>query len=762
MMKILSLLLCASACFGAGNVRQSVSKLGETGNWVIAFNWTGDSASGTVPVTNAQLGGCCAGYLFNVVSVAPGTPNPTSGYSVQIQDSQSVDVLAAAAASNSATVAASYAAATSAPPVTSFSLVISGQNIASATGTVLVYLQKPGSVNLQALVHGIPPSPLSGSFGQLYTALGATSAFRTGPILNAALYNFAPQTPGGTLSAGVSKTVTLNPVPQGVNGTDSNHWLYIPSCSGGAQKVLITGGTAISGATTGTITFTPINSCIAGWTFTSGSAGIQEAIQAAQTAGAGTIVAGGTTALNVTSPIYIAGNNITLQLFGAGVNLAGETIFLSGNFNAVLGTGSTALTPTTTSGDAIQLNGCASCAIAGLYVDRTATPAVSGAGINIASGLNANLKVSSFSSRHNYRGVWAQVPPVVSAWHDIEIEHNVTQGIQFDGDNDEHFTNVVSDYNGGHALQIGNGASSNQCIGGFRVTNLVTFANVGDGVHIEGAVAGPCVYVFLSNVHADTDGGYELYAKNAGAISIGNSQFVNGKGVWLGDGVGGVYASGVKINGSSQEGLMITNGANTIVGSGIAVGDSSLGNAGISYGVRINNSASKVNIAGLDVGQPNTTAAGGILVEVGTGAPSAVHLTSTQLLSTGNMSAPITIALGLTDVFIDSTNTYQTLTLVNGWTVADTPQCRLEENGNVVRIRGTITAGTTADGTTIFTLPVGLRPSQAVALPVVLLGGGGTPTGTGTIAINSSGVSSIYGVGANSFIRLHGISFSVN
>lgn len=106
--------------------------------------------------------------------------------------------------------------------------------------------------------------------------------------ISASAYNFTALSPAGTLTAATPATVTLTPVPLGVNGSDTFHYLYIPTCSGGAQKVLITGGAAVSGSASGTITFTPTNSCTAGWTLTSASSGIQEA--SSSVSGSGTIL----------------------------------------------------------------------------------------------------------------------------------------------------------------------------------------------------------------------------------------------------------------------------------------------------------------------------------------------------------------------------------------------------------------------------------------------------------------------------------------
>lgn len=94
---------------------------------------------------------------------------------------------------------------------------------------------------------------------------------------HAAKCNFNAQSPGGVLSAGVQATITLSPVPLGVNGSDANHYLYISGGSGTAEAVLITGGSAVSGAASGTIIFTPANSHSGAWTIASASGGIKEA-----------------------------------------------------------------------------------------------------------------------------------------------------------------------------------------------------------------------------------------------------------------------------------------------------------------------------------------------------------------------------------------------------------------------------------------------------------------------------------------------------
>jgi hypothetical protein len=91
-------------------------------------------------------------------------------------------------------------------------------------------------------------------------------------------YDFAAQTPGGSLIAG-NNSITLSPVPKGVNGTDVCHYLYISGGTGTPEAVRITGGTAVSGATSGTVIVTCAYAHSGAWTIRSATAGIQEAIQ---------------------------------------------------------------------------------------------------------------------------------------------------------------------------------------------------------------------------------------------------------------------------------------------------------------------------------------------------------------------------------------------------------------------------------------------------------------------------------------------------
>lgn len=118
---------------------------------------------------------------------------------------------------------------------------------------------------------------LSAEVIAIQTTLGPNLSNIQGTYLNSSVYNFSPQTPGGTLSAG-SNTVSISPGIPGVAGTDINHWLYASGGSGTPGSCLITGGTATSG-----VAGTLILNCVSGtslsgaWTLSSASGGIKEA-----------------------------------------------------------------------------------------------------------------------------------------------------------------------------------------------------------------------------------------------------------------------------------------------------------------------------------------------------------------------------------------------------------------------------------------------------------------------------------------------------
>lgn len=96
-------------------------------------------------------------------------------------------------------------------------------------------------------------------------------------VYNVQDYDFAPQSPGGSLIAG-NNVITLTPVPKGVNGSNAKHYLWISGGSGAAEAVLITGGSAVAGAASGTVIVNCANAHSGAWTIASATGGAQETI----------------------------------------------------------------------------------------------------------------------------------------------------------------------------------------------------------------------------------------------------------------------------------------------------------------------------------------------------------------------------------------------------------------------------------------------------------------------------------------------------
>ncbi len=158
--------------------------------------------------------------------------------------------------------------------------------------------------------------------------------FAPEPYIVAADYDFPAQTPGGTLTATVGASVTLTPVPLGVNGADTGHYVYISAGTGAAEAVLITGGSAVSGASSGSITFVPANSHSGAWTISSATGGVQEAISVLPLGNNQVIVPAGTTTLNAN--LSFMGKANVIVALSNGLTLAGAgtlpTPTVAGNF----------------------------------------------------------------------------------------------------------------------------------------------------------------------------------------------------------------------------------------------------------------------------------------------------------------------------------------------------------------------------------------------------------------------------------------------
>lgn len=226
----LALILWASGLSAAGSVSQSCTPIGLSGFWVVAFNWTGDSITGSVPVT--PVSGCpqLQGYVFAALESAPGTPAPTNGYSLKVLDSSGTDILGGSGTASS-TAPQLWTIITSAPPVNgTFSLSITGNSVASAHGSVNVYLSV------------IPPVPTSSSGSGITSLTGDGTA--SGPGAAALILATVNSGPGACGDSTHVCAITTN-----AKGLVTAQSAVAISGSGGSVTWKAVGSTVIAGST---------------------------------------------------------------------------------------------------------------------------------------------------------------------------------------------------------------------------------------------------------------------------------------------------------------------------------------------------------------------------------------------------------------------------------------------------------------------------------------------------------------------------------
>lgn len=233
---------------------------------------------------------------------------PVSGYpALYAVAGASVSITTDAAGQNPATTYASLAGSTACP--INAPVVLAGTTLCVATtgptgafgfflaaGTYYYQLTLPNgtqSPRFTLTINTLGVTQITAGQGVSISPSGGTGNVTinaTGAIPLTSAYNWGPVASGSTLTGGNSFTLTLSPVPLGVNAANPSYYMEITGCSGGNQTVSITGGSAVSGATSGTVIFTPANSCALGFDIASASAGLQEAICALPSSGGEVII----------------------------------------------------------------------------------------------------------------------------------------------------------------------------------------------------------------------------------------------------------------------------------------------------------------------------------------------------------------------------------------------------------------------------------------------------------------------------------------
>ncbi len=160
-----------------------------------------------------------------------------------------------------------------------------GTKVQLAAGTTTTGNVPKYDANGALVDSGVLPSvsPTGTAAFQRYRSNGVTpfaGAFTSPPAAFQPDFDFAAQTPGGTLTGGGGlQSITLTPCPVGIiaNGPYAST-VYISNGTGTAEACVCAGGTATSGLASGTILVSPLNSHSGAWTVTSATGGLQEAI----------------------------------------------------------------------------------------------------------------------------------------------------------------------------------------------------------------------------------------------------------------------------------------------------------------------------------------------------------------------------------------------------------------------------------------------------------------------------------------------------
>lgn len=199
------LLLSSGLAFAAGSwgTATVTNNYGET-MIIVTYSWTGDAADGTVPsnAMTAAVSGRVFGLYLVQVETNPGSVAPTAGYDIVVNDADGLDVMGGALADRSATATeVAFPGVTGRPNDGALTLVISGQSVVSATGTIKLYFSKTPSAGT-----------VSGTMSP-----AASAVFQTAPWAN------------GTLVSGATGEI-VNILPNLVIAGSAGKYLYVTQC----------------------------------------------------------------------------------------------------------------------------------------------------------------------------------------------------------------------------------------------------------------------------------------------------------------------------------------------------------------------------------------------------------------------------------------------------------------------------------------------------------------------------------------------------
>jgi hypothetical protein len=594
------------------------------------------------------------------------------------------------------------------------------------------------------------------------------------PSLISSEYDFVAQTPGGSLIVG-SNTITLTPVPYGVNAANSNHYLYISGGTGTAEAVLITGGTAVSGAASGTIIVTCAYTHSGAWTIQSATEGVQETIYSAP---APLLVTVGSGIKTLYAPVYCP-------------NPGG------GNRYALRGQGRYMTRFQIAASFALTHDGV-------FFADAEAAPHFADFSVEFTQPDTSTLGSLTQWPAAFYMDAAGRVEIervlVIAAWRGIVLAGNsggavirdfwcsaFNNGIEIEAAQD---TVRIEGY---HFWPFG--LTSNQMtaflnygvgVESLRTDNLAINAMMSIGRWGVRLLAGGSGITFGNIVNSAFDTNSGIYME-AGIISVNACYFSPGTANRAVEMTGGALRlSGCNIftGVSNTESLIHVNWTNLAASNSLAlIGGYILGNSNNISAVESVGPAGSLghlevtdnkffwnpNIAVsrpiIDITGASTraTVTDNYISDKGTGAGTFANINfdSTHRCEQNALNGwAVTYPAGPTGFYEDVAWTAATYNpaLADDWVDADAAYpVKYKRDGHRITIRGMMKDGTIADGSVAFILPAGYRPAQVERFAISYDDAGTEKTGA--LVVSTDGNCSIYGITANTQVSLSGISF---
>jgi hypothetical protein len=432
-------------------------------------------------------------------------------------------------------------------------------------------------------------------------------------------FNFTAQSPATNLTAGITNTVTLTPVPLGIAGSNVKHYVRIVDAIGGNEVVLITGGTATTGAASGTITFVPtLNHTSGNYTIVSATAGIQEALY------------------SQTRP-HVKIPSATYTVYAQITTPQGCMIEGSGLAQSSSTTSATTINYPSTTGKLFNVEND-QVTLKHMHLVQTGGTATAGAAISVLPPASA-VMIQDVEADYFYDGfsfIGTSGTPIANvSLGDLIAASSRRYGFHFENTSGAART-LLGTFSTSHGLAVTDGFSP-------LFQNIMSFNNGGYGVYLSGTSA--TIQISTGTFQADYAGAIYLNSGYAAGCQLNNINVqsagttntwgtnTSAPGIRIASTSQPVVLNNVQIQGCQGNGIWCEGQNSTIIG--VFAYQCGLGaQAGHLYGVRLDGNFSQITGANIFQGSMYVSAAAAQIVNntiVAGGATAAITFAATAI-----------------------------------------------------------------------------------------------------------------------------------